>query len=136
MNTLPAQLQDMLHHVRLFHKHVRVFHKNVSDFTGVIAGLASAIAVLFGLVAAHYGPHGFGKLTVMMHLHRAPLIVRLSPIVTGIAIFIATVSALLRFYSWCRDHLHLEGSPDPAMAAKHGAPVNAPQSILGHEEEG
>jgi hypothetical protein len=96
MNIQPTQLDGRLHHVQ-FH------HKAWSDVTGAIAGLASAVAVVFGWVAAYFAPHGFKGFVVALHLHRAPLIVRLAPFVAGVAALIATTAGLLRFYSWWRE---------------------------------
>jgi len=96
MNIPSTQLDGKLHHLPLH-------HKAWSDVTGAIAGLASAVAVVFGWVAAHFAPHGFRGLAVALHLHRAPLIVRLSPIVAGVAVLIASAAGLLRFYSFLRD---------------------------------
>jgi Zn-dependent protease with chaperone function len=96
MNIQPTQLDAKLHHVQ-FH------HRAWSDVTGAVAGLASAIAVVFGWVAAYFAPHGVRGFAVALHLHRAPLIVRLAPLVAGIAALIATTAGLLRFYSWWRE---------------------------------
>ena len=96
MSIQPTQLDHKLHDVQ-FH------HKVWSDVTGAVAGLASAVAVVFGWVAAYFAPHGFGHIAVALHLHRAPLIVRLAPVVAAIAAVIATAAGLLRFYSWYRE---------------------------------
>jgi hypothetical protein len=96
MNIQHTQLDGKLHHTQ-FH------HKAWSDVTGAVAGLGSAVAVVFGWVAAYFTPHGFRGLAVALHLHRAPLIVRLAPLVAAIAAVVATAAGLLRFYSWWRE---------------------------------
>ena len=109
MNILPTQEQGK--------PHLELHHKHVSDFTGAIAGLASAIAVLFGLVAARFAPHGFGRFEVALHLHRQPLLVRLSPLVAALAALIAAAAGLVRFYSWCREHRELARDAREAKGA-------------------
>lgn len=81
----------------------RLHHKSVIDSTGAFAGLASAISVLFGLIAARFGPHGFGRIAVALHVHKQPLLVRLAPLVAAIALALATAAGLLRFYAWWRE---------------------------------
>jgi hypothetical protein len=75
-------------------------HKQLSESTGVLAGLASAIAVIIGYLAARATPKGLAKLSMAMHLTRPPLIVRIAPVLTGIAVALATVASLYRFYTW------------------------------------
>jgi hypothetical protein len=65
-----------------------------------MAGLAGALSVLVGVLAAHLAPHGFSRLTVAMHFARVPLIVRLAPVVAGIAVCLGAAAGLLSFYSW------------------------------------
>ncbi len=96
MNLAPEPPAKKLHHKNLH-------HKNLSSSTGAIASLASGVSVLFGLVAAHYTPRGFGRLSVALHLHKQPLIVRLAPVIAGIAVAIVTAASLLRFYSWWKE---------------------------------
>jgi hypothetical protein len=75
-------------------------HKRLSESTGAIAGLASAIAVIVGYIAARATPRGLAKLTMAMHLTKPPLIVRIAPVLTGIAVALATAASLFRFYTW------------------------------------
>ena len=75
-------------------------HKRLSESTGVFAGLAAALAVIVGYLAARATPKGLAKLTMMAHLTHPPLLVRIAPVLTGIAAALATVAGLLRFYSW------------------------------------
>jgi hypothetical protein len=91
MSLLPEHLAKNLHHRRL------------SSSTGAIASLASGVSVLFGLLAAHFTPRGLGRLSVALHLHRQPLIVRMAPIIAGAAVAIVTAASLLRFYSWWKE---------------------------------
>ena len=76
-------------------------HKRLSNSTAAIAGLVSAVSVLVGVIAAHFAPHGWLRIASAMHLHRQPMIVKLAPLVTGVAVTIATAAGLIKFYSWC-----------------------------------
>ncbi len=91
MNLLPEPVAKKLH------------HRKLSNSTGAVASLASGVSVLFGLIAAHFTPRGFGRLSVALHLHKQPLIVRIAPVIAGIAVAIVTAASLLRFYSWWQD---------------------------------
>lgn len=86
-------------------KHIAgtLHHKRLSNSTGAIAGFASAVSVVVGLFAALAAPHGWSRLGVALHVHQQPLIVRLAPYIAAIAVAIATVAGLLRFYSWCKE---------------------------------
>ena len=81
----------------------RLHHKNFIDSTGAVAGLASAVSVIFGVLAAHFSPHGFGRIAVALHVHKAPLLLRLAPFIAALALALATAAGLLRFYAWCRE---------------------------------
>ena len=76
-------------------------HKRLSNSTAAIAGLASAVSVLVGVIAAHFAPHGWLRIASALHLHRQPMVVKLAPIATGVAVTIATAAGLIKFYSWC-----------------------------------
>ena len=78
-------------------------HQRLSHSTGVIAGFVSAVSVLFGVVAAHFAPKGWYKLAVALHFTKNPLIVKLAPVIGGIAIALGTAAAMLTFVSWCLD---------------------------------
>ena len=91
MNTLTRRRVGTLHHKRL------------GKSTGALAGLAGALSVLTGLLAARYSPKGFSKLSVALHFSKAPLIVKLAPIIAAIAVALAVVSGLLHFYTWCKE---------------------------------
>jgi hypothetical protein len=75
-------------------------YKRFSESTGALAGLASAIAVIVGYVAARVTPKGLAKLTMAMHLTRPPLVLRIAPVLTGIAVALATAAGLFHFYTW------------------------------------
>jgi hypothetical protein len=75
--------------------------KRLTNSTAALAGLASAISVFVGVLAARAAPHGWLRLASALHLHRQPLIVKLAPLVAGVAITIATAAGLFKFYSWC-----------------------------------
>jgi ABC-type spermidine/putrescine transport system permease subunit II len=68
--------------------------------TGAIAGFASALSVLVGLLAGYATPKGWGRLAMALHITRKPLIMKLAPLVTGVAVGIATAAGLLGFYMW------------------------------------
>ena len=75
-------------------------HKWLGETTGAIAGFSGAISVVVGSIAEAMAPRGLARFTVALHLAREPLIVRLAPIVAGIALVVATAAGFLRFYSW------------------------------------
>jgi len=75
--------------------------KRLTNSTAALAGLASAISVFVGVLAARAAPHGWLRIASALHLHRQPLLVKLAPIVAGVAITIATAAGLFKFYSWC-----------------------------------
>jgi hypothetical protein len=91
MNDLGTYLVKSLHHKRL------------SNSTGALAGFATAISVLVGLVAAHFAPKGVYRVKVALHLAKIPLIVKLAPVLTGLAVAVATAAGLIRFYSWLKE---------------------------------
>jgi ABC-type spermidine/putrescine transport system permease subunit II len=76
--------------------------KRLSNSTAALAGLASAVSVFVGILAARAAPHGWLRIATALHLHhRQPLIVKLAPVVTGIAVTLATAAGLVKFYLWC-----------------------------------
>jgi hypothetical protein len=86
---------------------IKIHHRKLGRSIAALAGLAGALSVLLGVLAARVAPHGFSRLTVALHLARAPLIVKLVPLVTGIAVCLGAVAGLLSFYAWCVER------PDP-----------------------
>jgi hypothetical protein len=76
-------------------------HKRLSNSTAAVAGLATAVSVLVGAIAAHFAPHGWLRIASALHLHRQPMIVRMAPLVAGVAAGLATAASLVKFYSWC-----------------------------------
>jgi hypothetical protein len=88
------------------------FHyKRLGRSTGALAGLSSAISVFVGLLAARATPHGFAKLSVALHFAKPPLIVKLAPFFTGVAVAIATAAGLLSFVVWIVEREEL--APEP-----------------------
>jgi hypothetical protein len=79
-------------------------HKRLGDSTGALAGLASGLSVVAGLVAAHFAPRGLSRVAMTLHLAKPPLILKLAPLIAGLAVAFATASGLLRFYTWYRAH--------------------------------
>jgi hypothetical protein len=78
-------------------------HKNLARSIGAIASLAGAVSVLVGVMAQRFAPHGWGRLTMALHLTRKPLLMQLAPYIAGFAVAAATAAGVLSFYSWYRD---------------------------------
>jgi hypothetical protein len=87
-------------------------YKRLGRSTGALAGLASAISVFVGLLAARAAPRGFSRLSVALHFSKPPLIVKLAPICTGVAVAVATAAGLLSFVAWVVERE--ETAPEPA----------------------
>ena len=75
-------------------------HKRLGESTGAIAGLAGAVSVIVGFLAARATPTGFKGFAMALHLTHKPLLLRIAPLITGIAVAIATAAGLFRFYTW------------------------------------
>jgi len=78
-------------------------HKRLSSSTGAIAGLASGLSVLVGMIAAHFAPRGLTRVSIALHIVKKPLIVKLAPVIAGVAVAFATAAGILRFYSWLQE---------------------------------
>ena len=78
-------------------------HRRVARGIGAVAGLTSALSFGVGVLAAHFAPSGWARLSVALHLSRQPLIVRLAPALAAIALVIAAAAGLVSFYAWCVD---------------------------------
>jgi hypothetical protein len=88
------------------------FHpKRIDPSIGVIAGLASAVSVIVGLMAQSALGHGWHRAFIALHVAKKPMIVQLAPVISGVAVGIATAAALVRFYNWYRE---IRGSADSA----------------------
>jgi len=74
--------------------------KKVHRSAGAIAGFASAMSVLVGLLAAYATPKGWGRVSMVLHLTKRPFIMKLAPMITGVAVAIATAAGMLGFYLW------------------------------------
>jgi hypothetical protein len=79
----------------------KLHYKRLGRSAAALAGFAGALSMLIGVLAARLSPHGWSRLTVALHVSRAPLIVRLAPVVAGIAVCLGAAAGLLSFYSWC-----------------------------------
>lgn len=79
----------------------KLHHQRLSKSTGAIAGLASAISVIVGMLAARAAPKGLAKLPLALHITSKPLIVKLAPLIAGVAVAAATAAGIVKFYSWC-----------------------------------
>ena len=77
--------------------------KRLSNSTAAMAGLASAISVFVGVLAARAAPHGWHRISTALHLAKQPLLIKLAPVVAGVAITIATAAGLMKFYTWCME---------------------------------
>lgn len=75
-------------------------HKRLGESTGAIASLAGAISVVVGFIAAKATPTGISGFAMALHLTRKPLLLRLAPVIAGVAVAIATAAGLFRFYTW------------------------------------
>jgi hypothetical protein len=80
---------------------INIHHKKLGRSAAAMAGLTGALSVLVGVLAARATPHGWSRLTVALHLARTPLILKLAPIVTGVAVGLGAAAGLLSFYAWC-----------------------------------
>jgi hypothetical protein len=93
--------------------------KKLGNSTAALAGLASAVSVFVGVLAARAAPHGWFRIASALHLHRQPLIVKLAPVVAGIAVTLATAAGLVKFYLWCveREEAEIAGRAAERSAA-------------------
>jgi len=74
--------------------------KRLHRSAGAVAGFASALSVLIGTLAGYATPKGFGRVTMALHLTHKPFLVRVAPVITGVAVALATAAGLLGFYLW------------------------------------
>jgi hypothetical protein len=105
-----------------------MLHKKLSRSTGALAGFASALSMFVGFLAARAAPHGLAKVSVALHLSRAPLIVKLAPIFAGIAAAIATAAGLITFYAWLVERDEPLAKRDGSALSENSAirPLTAP----------
>jgi ABC-type spermidine/putrescine transport system permease subunit II len=75
-------------------------NKQLHRSTGAIAGLASAFSVMVGTLAAYATPKGWGRVTMALHMTKKPFLVKVAPIVTGVAVTLATAAGLIGFFVW------------------------------------
>jgi hypothetical protein len=92
---------------------IKVHHRKIGRSTAAMAGLAGALSVLVGVLAAHAAPRGWSRLGAALHFGHTPLIVKLAPIVTGVAVSLGAAAGLLSFYSWCVERAEQEPPPKP-----------------------
>lgn len=81
----------------------RLHHKRVTRAIGAVAGLMGALSMLAGMLAAYAAPHGLARIAVALHISHQPLVVRLAPVLAGIAVGLAAIAGVLSFYSWLRE---------------------------------
>ena len=77
--------------------------KRVHRSAGALAGFASAMSVLVGTLAAHATPKGWGRLSMALHLTKKPFLLKLAPLITGVAVALATAAGIIGFYIWLMD---------------------------------
>ena len=87
--------------------------KRLHRSAGAVAGFASALSVLIGTLAGYATPKGFGRVTMALHLTHKPFLVRVAPVITGVAVALATAAGLLGFYLWVTER------PDEAPAKRN-----------------
>jgi hypothetical protein len=78
--------------------------KRLHRSAGAVAGFASALSVLVGAVAGYATPKGWGRVSMALHLTHKPFLLRLAPVITGVAVALATAAGLLGFYLWVTEH--------------------------------
>jgi hypothetical protein len=74
--------------------------KRLHRSAGAVAGFASALSVLIGTLAGYATPKGWGRVSMALHLTHKPFLLRLAPVITGVAVALATAAGLLGFYLW------------------------------------
>ena len=84
-------------------------NKRLHRSVAALAGLTSALSVLVGLLAAFATPHGWGRVTMVLHITKKPLILKIAPYITGVSMAVATAAGLLGFYIWMADR---DGEPE------------------------
>lgn len=84
--------------------------KRLHRSAGAVAGFASALSVLIGTLAGYATPKGFGRVTMALHITHKPFLLRLAPLITGVAVALATAAGILGFYLWVTER------PDEASA--------------------
>jgi hypothetical protein len=100
--------------------------KRLSNSTAALAGLASALSVFVGIMAARVAPHGWFRIASALHLHKQPMIVKLAPIVAGIAVTLATAAGLIKFYLWCVQREEAEAEAEgPERGNNRSAPTSS-----------
>jgi hypothetical protein len=63
---------------------------------------------MVGTLAAYATPKGWGRVTMALHMTKKPFLVKVAPIVTGVAVALATAAGLIGFLVWW-----LEGRETP-----------------------
>ena len=78
-------------------------NKKTHRSAGAIAGFASALSVLVGMLVGYATPKGWGRVSMALHMTRKPFILKVAPVITGVAVALATAAGLLGFYLWVID---------------------------------
>ena len=98
--------------VTVTNRWARTFHhKNLARSIGAVASLGGAVSVLVGVLAQRFTPHGWGRVTMALHLTKKPLLLQLAPYIAGFAVAAATAAGILSFYSWYREGRDRKGVP-------------------------
>jgi hypothetical protein len=86
--------------------------KRLHRSAGAVAGFASALSVLIGTLAGYATPKGWGRVSMALHLTHKPFLLRLAPVITGVAVALATAAGILGFYLWVTERPE-ESVPKP-----------------------
>ena len=103
-------------------------HKRLSSSSGAIAGMISATSVIVGALAAYAAPKGWHKVALTLHFAKKPLLLKIAPVVAGIAVAVATAASLIKFLSWC---LESDTEADCGATGGIGVVVGGDQSAVG-----
>jgi len=74
--------------------------KKVHRSMGAIGGFTSAVSVIVGTLAARFTPHGWGRVSMALHMTKKPFILKLAPLLTGVSVALVTAVGIMGFYLW------------------------------------
>jgi hypothetical protein len=58
------------------------------------------VSVPVGMLACYATPRGWGRVTMALHMTKRPFILKVAPVITGVAVGLATAVGLFGFYLW------------------------------------
>jgi hypothetical protein len=88
--------------------------KKVHRSLGAISGFTSAVSVIVGTLAARATPHGWGRVSMALHMTKKPLILKLAPLLTGVSVAIVTAAGIMGFYIWLVERDDAKGDSPPS----------------------